>query len=69
MAINYPNYGSAGLSAEAGVIDKQQQCIQSWWGGGGVFLGPEEAAGICSSSTLALLKLPSIRLRSIWIGL
>lgn len=64
MAINYPNYGSAGLSAEAGVIDKQQRCIQSWWGVAGVvvvFLGREEAAGICSSSTLALLKQPSIR--------
>lgn len=37
MAINYPNYGSAGLSAEAGVIDKQQRCIQSWWGGAVIF--------------------------------
>lgn len=64
MAINYTNYGSAGLSAEAGVIDKQQRCIQSW---GCLFLGREVPPGICFSSVLAplLLKLQSIRLRSI----
>lgn len=53
MAINYTNYGSAGLPAEAGVIDKQQLHIQSWgWERGRLFLGWEVAPGICFSSIL-----------------
>lgn len=68
MLINYTNYKSAGLSAEAGVINKQQRRIHSWGGGSdGLFLGREVAPGICFSFALAplLLKLQSIRLRSI----
>lgn len=67
MAINYTNYGSAELSTEAGVIDKQQRCIQSLGGGVEVFLGREVAPGICFSSVLTPLlpKLQSIQLRSI----